>query len=31
VRDVLAAAIQAHEIQGVLALRNSFNRAAWTT
>src|SRR5271169_2580115 len=26
VRDVLAAAIQAHEIQGVLALENSFNR-----
>jgi 2-methylcitrate dehydratase len=25
-RDVLAAAIQAHEIQGVLALENSFNR-----
>jgi 2-methylcitrate dehydratase len=25
-RDVLAAMIQAHEIQGVLALRNSFNR-----
>ncbi len=27
VRDVLQAAIQAHEIQGVLALENSFNRA----
>lgn len=26
VRDVLAAMIQAHEIQGVLALENSFNR-----
>jgi 2-methylcitrate dehydratase len=26
VRDVLAAAIQAHEIQGVLSLENSFNR-----
>jgi 2-methylcitrate dehydratase len=26
VRDLLAAMIQAHEIQGVLALRNSFNR-----
>ena len=26
VRDVLAAAIKAHEIQGVLALENSFNR-----
>src|SRR5205814_4079355 len=26
VRAVLAAAIQAHEIQGVLALENSFNR-----
>lgn len=26
VRDVLTAMIQAHEIQGVLALRNSFNR-----
>ncbi len=26
VRDVLAAMIQAHEIQGVLALRNAFNR-----
>jgi 2-methylcitrate dehydratase len=26
VRDLLAAAIQAHEIQGVLALENSFNR-----
>ena len=26
VRDVLTAAIQAHEIQGVLALENSFNR-----
>jgi 2-methylcitrate dehydratase len=26
-RDVLAAMIQAHEIQGVLALANSFNRA----
>jgi 2-methylcitrate dehydratase len=26
VRDVLAVAIQAHEIQGVLALENSFNR-----
>jgi 2-methylcitrate dehydratase len=27
VRDVLTAAIKAHEIQGVLALENSFNRA----
>ncbi len=27
VRDVLTAAIRAHEIQGVLALENSFNRA----
>ena len=27
VRDILTAAIQAHEIQGVLALTNSFNRA----
>ena len=27
VRDVLMAMIQAHEIQGVLALENSFNRA----
>jgi 2-methylcitrate dehydratase len=27
VRDVLTAMIQAHEIQGVLALENSFNRA----
>jgi 2-methylcitrate dehydratase len=27
VRHILAAAIQAHEIQGVLALTNSFNRA----
>lgn len=27
VRDVLTAMIQAHEIQGVLALQNSFNRA----
>ena len=26
VRDVLIAMIQAHEIQGVLALENSFNR-----
>jgi 2-methylcitrate dehydratase len=26
VRDVLGAMIQAHEIQGILALRNSFNR-----
>jgi 2-methylcitrate dehydratase len=27
VRDILTAAIKAHEIQGVLALENSFNRA----
>lgn len=27
IRDVLTAAIKAHEIQGVLALENSFNRA----
>jgi len=26
VRDVLTAMIKAHEIQGVLALENSFNR-----
>ncbi len=27
VRDILAAMVQAHEIQGILALENSFNRA----
>jgi 2-methylcitrate dehydratase len=26
VKDILTAMIQAHEIQGVLALENSFNR-----